>query len=89
MNFERNDGGSSSVPRKKDEDAAAAAVLFVAKEKARRRNCKVRFSLIQKNKAFQKSYVKVSQEVATSGYGTCKNVVNAMQWRWPSQKDAN
>ena len=30
-----------------------------AKEKTRRKKCKVRFSLIKKNKAFQKSYMKV------------------------------
>ena len=30
-----------------------------AKEKARRNKCKVRFSLIKKNKAFQKSHMKV------------------------------
>ena len=30
-----------------------------AKENARRRKCKVRFSLVTKNKAFQKSYVEV------------------------------
>ena len=30
-----------------------------AKEKARRKKCKVRFSLIRKNKAFQRSYMKV------------------------------
>ena len=30
-----------------------------AKEKARRKKCKVRFSLIKKNKAFQKNYMKV------------------------------
>ena len=30
-----------------------------AKEKARRKKCKVRFSVIQKNKAFQKNYMKV------------------------------
>ena len=30
-----------------------------AKEKARRKKCKVRFSLIKKNKAFHKSYMKV------------------------------
>ena len=29
------------------------------KEKARRKNCKVRFSLIKKNEAFQKSYMEV------------------------------
>ena len=30
-----------------------------AKEKARRKKCEVRFSLTKKNKAFQKSYIKV------------------------------
>ena len=30
-----------------------------AKEKARRRKCKVRFSIIKKNKAFQKNYMNV------------------------------
>ena len=30
-----------------------------AKEKARRKKCKVRFSIIKKNEAFQKSYMKV------------------------------
>ena len=30
-----------------------------AKEKARRKKCKVRFSLIKKNEAFQKNYTKV------------------------------
>ena len=30
-----------------------------AKEEARRRKCKVRFSIIKKNKAFQKNYMKV------------------------------
>ena len=29
------------------------------KEKARRKTCKVRFSLIKKNEAFQKNYMKV------------------------------
>ena len=32
---------------------------FGAKEKARRKKCKVRFSLIKKIKAFQKNYMKV------------------------------
>ena len=32
---------------------------FRCKEKARRKTCKVRFSLIKKNKAFQKNYMKV------------------------------
>ena len=33
--------------------------MLVLKEKARRKKCKVRFSLSKKNKAFQKSYMKV------------------------------
>ena len=33
-----------------------------AKEKARRKKCKVRFSLVKKNKAFQKNYVKVGMQ---------------------------
>ena len=32
---------------------------FGAKEKAKRKKCKVRFSLIKKNEAFQKSYMKM------------------------------
>ena len=45
------------------------------KEKAKRKKCKMRFSLIKKNKAFQMNYMKMgSQEVATSGYGACKDV---------------
>ena len=36
-----------------------------AKEKARRKKCKVRFLLIKKNKAFRKNYMKVGvKEVA-------------------------
>ena len=47
-------------------------------EKATRKKCKVRFSLIKKNKVFQKSYMKVEgQEVSTSGYGTSENVESA------------
>ena len=30
-----------------------------AKEKTKRKKCRVRFSLVKKNKAFQKSYMKV------------------------------
>ena len=33
--------------------------MLGAKEKARRKKCKVRFSIIKKNKAFQKNYMKV------------------------------
>ena len=33
--------------------------MLGAREKARRKTCKVRFSIIKKNKAFQKNYMKV------------------------------
>ena len=46
-----------------------------AKEKARRKKCKVRFPLIKKNQAFQRNYMKVwRQEVVTSGYGASKDL---------------
>ena len=49
-----------------------------AKEKARRKKCKERFSLIKKNKAHQKNNMKVGgQEVATKGYGTSKSMESA------------
>ena len=43
---------------------------FRAREKARRKKCKVRFSLVKKNKAFQKS----CQEVVTCGYDASKDL---------------
>ena len=47
-----------------------------AKEKARRKKCKVRFSLIRKNEAFQKSYIKVGrQKVATCSHDASKDLV--------------
>ena len=47
------------------------------KEKARRKKCKVRFSLIKKNKAFQKSYMKVGRQEVVEDYGTSKSVESA------------
>ena len=56
-------------------DLRTRAKNLEAKEKARRKKCKVRFSLINKNKAFQKNYMKVGgQEVVASGYGASKDV---------------
>ena len=46
-----------------------------AKEKARRKKCWVRFSLIKKNKAFQKSYMKVgAKKLLRSGHGASKDM---------------
>ena len=46
-----------------------------AKKQARRKKCKVRFSIIKKNEAFQKNCMKVvRQEVVTSGDGASKDV---------------
>ena len=50
----------------------------------------VRFSLIKRNKAFQKNYMNVGgQEVVTSGYGASKGRGEYMQWGWLPQKDLN
>ena len=49
-----------------------------AKEEARRKTCNVRFSLIKKNKAFQKNCLKVGgQEVAACRHDASKNMGNA------------
>ena len=40
-------------------DLRTRAKRLRAKEKARRKKCKVRFSILKKNKAFQKNYMKV------------------------------
>ena len=46
-----------------------------AKEKARRKKCKVRFSLIKKNKAFQKSYMKVCvKKLLSARYDASKDL---------------
>ena len=48
---------------------------FGAEEKARREKCKVRFSIFNKDKAFQKSYM--GQKVAMSGYDASKSMGSA------------
>ena len=49
-----------------------------AKEKARRKKCKVRFLIIKKNKAFQKKlHGGGRQEVATCRHGASKNMESA------------
>ena len=55
-----------------------------AKEKARRKKCKVRFSLFKKNEAFQKNSMKGggSQEVVTSGVWYQQELGEFMQWGW-------
>ena len=47
------------------------------KEKVRRKKCRVRFSLIKKNEAFQKLHEGWGQEVAENGYGASKSVGSA------------
>ena len=48
------------------------------KEKARRKKCKVRFSLIKKRKTFQKRYMKVGvKNDASCGNGASKDVESA------------
>ena len=50
-------------------------VMRLGVNEKRRKKCKFRFSLIKKNQAFQKNYMKVGgQEFATSWYGSSKNV---------------
>ena len=48
-----------------------------AKDKARRKKCKVRFSIMKKNKAFRRNYMRVGREVATCRHDTSKDVVGA------------
>ena len=51
-----------------------------AKEKARRKKCKLRFSLIKKNKASRSWYER----------GWCqRGREKLVQWVWPLQKDKN
>ena len=51
------------------------------KEKARRKNCKVRFSIIERNKAFQKKLHEGGrQELVTCRHDASKKVVNACSW---------
>ena len=51
-----------------------------AKEKARRRKCKVRFSLIKKNKAFQKIHESGGQDVASCRHDASKNMWSPCGW---------
>ena len=59
-----------------DVDLRTRVKSLGAKEKARRKKCKARFSLIKKNKAFQKNYMKVAVK-KLSRAGT----VPARTWR--------
>ena len=60
------------------------------KEKARRKKCKVRFSLINKSKAFQKSYMKVGvKKLLRTLNGTSKSVQSACSGGWLPQKVSN
>ena len=47
-----------------------------AKERARREKCKLRFSLIKKNKAFQKNYMKVGVKKLL-----CAGMMPVWTWR--------
>ena len=56
-------------------DLRTRAKRLGAKEKARRKKCKVRFSLIKKNKTFQKNYMKVGvKKLLQAGHGASKDV---------------
>ena len=58
-----------------------------AKEKARRKKCKLRFSIIKKKKAFQKNYMKVGvKKLLRAGMMQAKNVEGCLQWEWLSRK---
>ena len=52
-----------------------------AKENARREKCKVRFSLIKKNKAFQKNYMKVEVKNLFQAGGRQQGPGEFTQWR--------
>ena len=58
-----------------------------AKEKARRKKCRVRFSLIKKNKGLpEELHEDGGQEVATSGYGASKDVRSSCSEDRPHRK---
>ena len=60
---------------------------FGVEEKAKRKKCKVRFSLIKNNKGFQKCHMKVGvKEVDENGYGTSKSVKSAYSGECPYRK---
>ena len=69
------------------EDLSTGAKRLGVKEKARRKKCKVRFSLIKKNREFQKNYMKVGvKKLLRAG------MVPARTWSvhavgWDPQKD--
>ena len=51
-----------------------------AKEKARRKKCNVRFSVIKTNKAFQKKYMKGVKKVATGRHDASKDKGSPCGW---------
>ena len=55
------------------------------KEKARRKKCNVKFSLIKKNKAFQKNYMKVGVKKPLRAGMMPARTGEYMQWVWPQQ----
>ena len=57
-----------------------------AKEKTRRRKCKAGFSLTKRNKAFQKSYMKVVFGKLPRAGMLPARTWRRIQWRWPLQK---
>ena len=57
-----------------------------AKEKARRKQCKVRFSLIKKNKAFQKSCMKEGSRSCCERVWCQQERGECMQWGWLPRK---
>ena len=57
-------------------DLRTRVMRLGAKEKARRKKCKLRFSIIKKNKAFQKNYTKVGVKKLLSG-----GMKTARTWR--------
>ena len=50
-----------------------------AKEKARRKKCEVRLTLIRKNRVFQQRHEDWCEEVAEEGFGPCESV-EGKQW---------
>ena len=57
-----------------------------AKEKARMKKRRVRFSLIKKNEAFHKSYMKVSVKKLLRAGMMPARTEESMQWRWLPQR---
>ena len=66
---------------------------LVAKEKARRRKCDVRFSLVFRNLVFQKNYMTTGcEEVVEDGFGSCESLVRTSRghcaYRKPEVEEA-